>query len=231
MGKGGTPPPPQYPPTPASRATTAPGAPSRRARGATGTRRAGAASTSAPAGHAACPWGPCRPGDGEVMCARPWEPPARSRATLRMLKGHVAAAGCTSTRWRPARLAEHQASKREGECSQGQTPAGGTQVQQGCLLPPRLCPLTQRCTTRRPLLDVDGVAAAPPAWCQLSAAAHRLLGLDKILPNPLGDEAVQGISVSPALPLVAIRTVAAVPPLICSAQDSSSTSKGLTIYF
>lgn len=166
-----------------------------------------------------------------MMCPRPWEPPARSRATLRMLKGHVAAAGCTSTRWRPARLAEHQASKREGECSQGQTPAGGTQVQQGCLLPPRLCPLTQRCTTRRPLLDVDGVAAAPPAWCQLSAAAHRLLGLDKILPNPLGDEAVQGISVSPALPLVAIRTVAAVPPLICSAQDSSSTSKGLTIYF
>lgn len=73
---------PWYPPTPASRATAAPGAPSRRATGATSTRHAGAASTSVPAGHAACPWGPCRPGDGEVMCPRPRELLPHSPATL-----------------------------------------------------------------------------------------------------------------------------------------------------
>lgn len=58
-----------------------------------------------------------------------------------------------------------------------------------------------------------------------------MLGIDKCLPNPLGDKAAQGISISAALPSVAIRTAAAWPPCTYSVQDSSSASKGLETSF
>lgn len=104
-----------------------------------------------------------------MMCPHPREPLPRSPATLCAPEGRVAAAGYTTTRRCPARLAECQASKREGERLGARSQHMG-HVLSGdpCSPSPALPPYLAMHHARTP----PGAAAAPPAWCQLSAAAR-----------------------------------------------------------
>lgn len=119
---------PWYRPTPASRAAAAPREPSWRATGATSTQCTGAASTTAPTGCAASPWGPCGPRGGEVMCCSPGSrclahlPRTMHRRDTWWLQCYVSAPGSA----RPV----------PGSQKEGSAPGGPA--------PPWLCPLTRQ---------------------------------------------------------------------------------------
>lgn len=119
--------PPRYRPTPASRATAAPRELSWRATGATSTQCPGAASTTAPAGCAASPWGTLWTWRGRGDVLQPQELLPRSPATHHAPMGHVVAVPHVGTMLcSPSARATKRRASTWGACS------------------PQLCPLTQQ---------------------------------------------------------------------------------------
>lgn len=112
--------PPRYRPTPASRTTVAPQELSWRATGATSTQCPGAASTTAPAGCAASPWGPCGYGEGEGTCCSP-------RSCCLAPRTHGTRGG-SATCQHQALFAQCQAHKKKGEHLGGPAPPGSAHL-------------------------------------------------------------------------------------------------------